>query len=202
MGNNSEIVKPSVLLVEGSSDKKVIVCLLQYLEIQNVQVMAYGGKNRIQEQVRALLKVSGFSSVEKLGVIRDADDSRDTAFESLSDCLTRSGLGKPPADGTLVGSHLAVGVFILPDNNGAGELEDLLLESVVDSPPFQCVEPFGDCVSKLDISPKSISKSKALAYVAAMPDYCHEMGVAAQKGYWNFDADCFEPLKRFLSSFA
>ena len=45
-------------------------------------------------------------------------------------------------------------------------------------------------------------KARAHAYLTTMPHPHASVGVAAQKGYWNFDHEAFEGVRRFLMSLA
>jgi hypothetical protein len=75
---------------------------------------------------------------------------------------------------------------------------------VEDQPAMKCVNEFASCVSTLPVSPKNISKSKAavfkaLTFLAAQHENVDRVGLAAQKGYWNFDSPALDELKQFLS---
>ena len=60
---------------------------------------------------------------------------------------------------------------------------------------FQCAEEAGDSIDRPD-------KARARAYLAMKPDQHVSVGVAARKGYWNFDHDAFDGVRGFLTSLA
>ncbi len=195
------ISRSKLLLVEGKDEVSVFERLIDQLCINDIQTIDVGGKDQFQRRFPALMVRPGFTQVEQIGLIRDADDSFADAFDSLCGVLMAAGYPTPSANGLFSSGKPAIGVFVLPNNQTNGVLEDLLVDSVDQTDAFNCVDSFSDCISELENRPKNLSKSKAQAYLAAMPDECRSVGVAAQKGYWNFDASCFEPLKSFLLNF-
>lgn len=190
-----------LLLVEGQDEVSVFDRLANQMNISNIQTFDVGGKDQFPKRFPALIVLPGFAQVEQIGLIRDADDNHADAFASLCGVLTKEGFPKPPGDHSFSPGSPAIGVFILPNNKDNGVLEDLLVESVDQTEAFNCVDSFSDCISELENRPKNLSKSRAQAYLAAMPDECRSVGVGAKKKYWDFDAPCFDPLKSFLSNF-
>jgi len=77
-------------------------------------------------------------------------------------------------------------------------LEDLFLESVKNHEAMKCVNDFIACSQELQEAPKNISKAKAQVFLAAKPRIANSIGLAAQKGYWNFNSEKLQPLINFL----
>jgi hypothetical protein len=44
-----------------------------------------------------------------------------------------------------------------------------------------------------------LTKTKAQAYLALMPEIANSVGRGAQKGYWNFDSSELTPLIHFIN---
>ena len=92
-----------------------------------------------------------------------------------------------------------VGVFILPDNQRSGMLEDLCLGSVASDLALPCVDEFFDCVAKAtNRQPGNLAKARIQAWLASHPEPDNRLGLAAQKGYWPWAAPAFAPLIAFL----
>ena len=195
-----------MLLVEGADDAKLCVELMDFLGIKSLYIRGAGGKTKLRSEILALQAYSGLHRLRRIGVMRDADSNFEDAFRSVGGSIADAGFPVPEVAGQFTDNEPSsysprFGVFICPDNSSPGVIEDLCIESVMDSDEFSCVEPFSQCVSGLSNPPKSLSKSKALAFMAAQKEVCDDIGLAAKMKYWNFNAPCFEPLKSFLLNF-
>ena len=170
--------------------------------ITDFEVYEVGGKQQFKDKLPALVKRRGFSDVEVLAVVRDADNDANTAFESIRNILKKEKLEPPVQINQFSESSPKIGIFIMPGTSDTGMLEDLCLKTVEHHPAMVCVESFIDCVSKLENSPNrnSIAKAKAQAFLAAMPELANSVGVGAQKGYWNFNSEELTDLKSFIDN--
>jgi hypothetical protein len=173
--------------------------LLTHIGITSCEILEVGGKNKFKDKLPALIKMQGFSKVQILSVIRDADDNAITTFKSIVSILNKEGLNPPTQMNQFSNGNPTVGIFVMPGNSDKGMLEHLCLQTVETHPAMRCVLPFNECVSSLQNPPSILIKSKALAFLAAMPKYVNSVGLAAQKGYWNFDSDKLDSLKSFLN---
>lgn len=150
-----------------------------------------------------------------LGVLRDADDREETAFQSVADTLRHVGLPAParPCERVegrfeLAKRDVAVAVMILPGNGRPGALESLCVEAVRDAPVARCVDDLFRCVEDIrgcdataeEDAARVASRDKAWANayitIGDRPDV--HVGVAASKGVWPLDAPAFEGLREFL----
>lgn len=128
-----------VLLVEGKDDKEVVkhFCRAHGIEVDwgIEQVKGTDGGEGVEyllDQVPVRLKESG---IKRLGVLVDADENAQGRWESLRDRLRRKGYKSLPENpepgGILVdltddfGPKL-FGVWIMPNNEKSGMLEDFL----------------------------------------------------------------------------
>ena len=105
--------------------------LIEYLEINNIQVNSYGGKDNLNNYLKTLPLIPGFSNLRSLGITRDADESFDDASKSIEYSLTKHKLNEI--------ENLKIEKFILPDNSSPGMLEDLCLKSI-HTDPISCIE--------------------------------------------------------------
>ncbi|MBF0344004.1 MAG: hypothetical protein HQL06_07220 [Nitrospirae bacterium] len=195
-----------ILAVEGKDEKNFFEALLKYLNIEGCEIRDVGGKYKFKKNLKGLTKTTGFKRLRYIAIIRDADESADSAFQSIVNILKELKLPTPakmnqfttasPTDGMP-----AVGIYIMPGNSETGMLEDLCLKTVYDNPALKCVERFIDCCSTtLSEQPKIVAKAKAQAFLSAMPDIVKSVGEGAAKGYWNFESDVLTDLKDFLQN--
>ncbi|CAB3288029.1 protein of unknown function [Methanocaldococcus lauensis] len=118
----------------------------------------------------------------------------------------------------------------MPNNKDKGMLEDLCLKSVKDSPLIKCVDRLFECANQMyengevkkyfekyeyfknkefyrkifsesNGKIKNIAKAKAQAYLSVMPIIVKSVGEGAKKGYWNFESEELNELKKFLEYF-
>lgn len=90
-------------------------------------------------------------------------------------------------------------IFILPDAQTPGMLEDLCLRAVADDPVMPCVQEFFDCIQRrCDTSPGTMPKAKTHAFLASRERPGLRLGEAAMKGYWPWADPAFDEVRRFL----
>lgn len=191
--------KKRLLVVEGKDGINFSKKLLEYIGIlDSVDIRCSEGKDNFKNLMPGFMFATGFKNIEKIAVIRDADENADDAFKSITGVLEKTGLQSPKRPGEFSSSSPSVGVFIMPDNSSEGMLEDLCLESVKNHEAMRCVDDFIACTQTLKETPKNISKAKVQVFLAAKPGITYSLGLAAQKGYWNFNSEKLQPLIKFL----
>lgn len=197
------ISQKKLLAVEGKDDVEFFEALLKDMKIGECEIREVGGKDQFKNKIPALVKVPGFSNVQRLGIIRDADKNPSAAFDSIVNILKKEKLnGK-----SLVGPKkinqfgrgiIKIGIYLMPGKSQLGMLEDLCLKTVENQPAMKCVDFFVECASKLKKKPRNLSKTKVQTYLAAMPEIVNSLGIGAKKGYWNFGSSELNDLKSFL----
>ncbi len=193
------IREKKLLLVEGGDEKNFFQAFLNHLQIIHVQIVSVGGKDQFATRFPRVVKVPGFSQVESLVVIRDADKDAQAAFQSIVYFLKKHGLPAPERPEEFTQEKPYVGIFIMPGSSEQGMLEDLCLKTVTNHPAMKCVEQFADCVSHLPEPPKVMAKARAHAFLAAMPKLIESVGRAAESHYWDFHSPKLANLRQFLA---
>lgn len=122
-----------VLLVEGIDDEHVLKHICGERGVGQLdEVKPQGDVRRLLENFPVRLKES---DIEALGVVIDADTDLAARWQSLRDRLSKAGFQSVPADPAPEGTVLApppdtllprVGIWIMPDNQTRGILEDFL----------------------------------------------------------------------------
>ncbi len=194
------IDQKKVLTVEGKDEVKFFNALLKYIGITGFEIRHVNGKGNFKSKLPALVRSSGFSDVQVLAVIRDADADASGAFESIKNILKKEGLNPPSQMNQFSNGKPTIGIFIMPGNSDTGMLENLCLKTVKNDPAMECVKAFINCVSKLKEPPHNMPKAEAQAFLAAMPKIANSVGLGAQKGYWNFDSNEIADLKSFINT--
>lgn len=179
------------LLVEGKDLENFFGAFIKYLSLENIQIQDFGGVDELPPFLKQFVKAPDFSIVRRIGIIRDAEvKSIDDVSKSIQSALKNT---DPPIDDNLVQ------MFILPDNKNKGMLETLLCKTFADTGENFCINSFFECVKKLPgNSVKRYDKARAHAFLATREDPHVSVGVAAKKGYWDFDHGAFADVKSFL----
>jgi hypothetical protein len=196
-----QIVKPKLLIGEGKDEQVFCEALLRHLGLTGVQVGEYGGKDKLADVLYAFPRRPDFPQVVSLGILRDADGDAGGAFQKVCTALRNANLAYPVAHSQGAGASPRVSVFILPDGQNDGMLEDLCLAAVQADPATPCVEEFFTCVQRQSgRQPRIPAKARVQAWLASHLESDLRMGLAAQRGYWPFDAPTFSPLITFVRS--
>ena len=196
-----EIRNNKIIAVEGAGDVGFFVALLKKMKIKGVYVTALNGKNNFNKDLPDLQKRPGFSDVTHFAIIRDKNG--DDAFKSVCNILVdkMNFANVPVGNGQFASNIPRVGIFIMPGDEIKGNMiEDLCLKTVEGYPAMVCVNEFASGVSKLEKPPKSLSKTKTQAFLAAQENITNTIGLGAQKGYWDLDSSCLDELKAFLEN--
>jgi hypothetical protein len=199
------------LLVEGRVPEMFFrEMIAAYGLLSAVEVRTFGdvSKENLQTYLEVFAQKAVFKEkVTRLGVIRDAErSSAASAFQSVQAALRGAGLPVPNAINGLEGTPLAVGIFILPDCEGPGMLEDLCLHAIAEAESsattafLPCVDEFFACLAKQKQKPENTGKARFAGYALARDVIDPQLGRAAQKGAIPWSAKVFGPLRAFLSA--
>ncbi len=162
------------LLVEGNDDKRFFEAFMRHLGETAVAVEIYGGKENLGNRLVNLSGRLNSLAAASVGIVRDADESAQSAFDSVIGSLRRVNLPTPDAPNTPTDRDgLRVSVLILPPDREQGELENVCLRSIESAADLQCVETYFDCLSKVEplISANHLAKARLHSYLAAGPVY-------------------------------
>ncbi|HAJ80011.1 MAG TPA: hypothetical protein DCO75_09600 [Fibrobacteres bacterium] len=206
MRNNFVFESKSLLLVEGKDECNFFKALLGHLDIQDIQLLDIGGKDKFPFEFLALYNAEGFNKIERLGFVRDAETNKaQSAFNSICNILKKTHLPLPSQMGIVTINKIPrIGIFIMPDNTGSGMLENLCLETLKTLPVNFCIKNFVDCFlqqqSKEEKQNFNDFKARVQAYLSTRSPIVNTLGLGAIKGYWDFSHFCFDNIKNFLTS--
>ena len=226
MDKKTRIISNNILAVEGNDECNFFQALLKHINIESIQWQHYiierekdpnfsldhnivqlidiGGRKKFKKEFDALEVIDGVSSIRKLGLVRDAEELKATsAFQSICSVLQSHNLPIPDAMNSIKQINLLrVGIFIMPDNQGAGMLENLCLKTLKGQKIERCIDEFVTCFS-LVMQPDENEKfdepkARVQSYLSARAPIVNSLGLAALRGFWNFNHNCFDEIKTFL----
>ncbi|MDI6793302.1 MAG: hypothetical protein QME81_10610, partial [bacterium] len=111
-----KIKEKKILVVEGIDEKLFFSALISHLNLTGIQILPIGGKTQLRSNLKALQIPKDFASVISLGVVRDADEDAERAFQSVQDALRDAGLPFPSQAMVATDTNPRVTVIILPRN--------------------------------------------------------------------------------------
>jgi len=226
MDKKTRIISNNILAVEGNDECNFFQALLRHINIESIQWCQYiikrendpdftldhntvqlidiGGKDNFKREFEALAIIDGFSNIEKLGLIRDAEDRRAMeAFQSICTILRNNNLPVPDSMNSIkIDSSPRLGVFIMPDNQGTGMLETLCLHTLNRQQIESCIDEFISCFSQVmqqdEIEKFNEPKARVQSYLSSRAPIVNSLGLAAQRGFWDLSHSCFDDIKIFL----
>jgi len=205
MDKNFRINRSKLLAVEGKDECNFFDSFFEHLGFSGIQTVNIGGKNKFRTEFPLLYGLEGFHQITHLGFVRDAEmHPAQSAFDSVCGILKEYQLPYPvKINSILHDSTKSVGIFIMPDNQGTGMLENLCLESITEMPVQSCLNSFIDCFQRNQTKEEkevfNEPKARVQAYLATRSPIANSLGMGAQKKYWNFDHYCFDGIRQFLA---
>ncbi len=131
-----------VLIVEGQDDLHVV----RHLSLSDPEMPPFciREKHSVAEllsSIRGEILVEGRTAV---GILVDANDDPKARWQAVAHRIRAAGIeppSSPDPDGTIIDGAPRVGVWLMPDNESPGELEDFIAEMV---PPGDAVWPLSE----------------------------------------------------------
>lgn len=129
-----------LLLVEGPDDQHVVRHLWERRHGRGLpfQISPRGGVEGVIESIRDEAQASGR---EALGILVDGNNDLSARWQSISDRLASLDIqtpATPPSGGLIIDATIGmprIGVWMMPDNQSRGELEDFVAQMVPDDDP-------------------------------------------------------------------
>lgn len=159
-----------LLSVEGWIDKSIVESIVKQNQSKaNICVKPYGGVNNLVNDIKNTINSPGIMAV---GIVVDADDNPTERWEMISDQVRRAGINlpaDPDPGGVITDSIPRVGVWLMPDNQSCGEIEDFVTGLIPDNDPvWSRAEGYIDNIPEdhRKFCSAKISKAKTYAWVS------------------------------------
>jgi hypothetical protein len=203
-----KVEQTKLLVVEGNDDQAVVEALLNYQRLDNIHIHSVRSKENFREFFKIFSKSSELRNgfIESFAIICDADNSIENTLTQMTNILRDFGLTPPASNAEYSNNSPRAGIFIITDGNtSTGTLEHMLANSVSTTSGMQCVSGFIQNIQALPgnvpDSTNNAAKRTARSYILTHSGRpLSSIGVAAQRGCWDFEHACFTPLKSFLST--
>ena len=154
--NDRKQPKRILLIVEGTDDERFLDWLLQGAGLTDFEVQPVDGVDNCRNAITALLlRAAAIEQTKAAVAVVDADDHPDRRRASYSECLRRYAKG------------LRHGVYLFPDDEQRGTLEDLCFRATTDQVRRQCAAGLIECLETAGYREANPSKTQVQAYIAS-----------------------------------
>ena len=187
---DDDLPPPRLLLVEGEDDKHVVRNLRdRQPDMPHFDICDKGGFPNLKNSIGPEIKAPGRTA---LGILVDANDDLTARRQAIADCLGRAAainLPPPPAAqaGSVVDGTPRVGVWLMPDNQSAGELEDFIQKLIpAGDPVWPRAETYIDDIPTDDrkFATEKMLRAQIHAWLATRAEP-RKMGAAIGRGDLN-----------------
>ena len=157
-----------MLLVEGPDDEHVVAHLCARSGLaRNFDIGQKGGFPELSKSIPVELAAPGRSA---LGVVVDANDNPAARWQAVRDRCERRGItlpSEPDPGGVVVEGRPRVGVWLMPDNQNPGQLEDLVAAMIpAEDVVWRLAQEFVDRIPEPE-RPRPAIKAQVHAWLAA-----------------------------------
>ncbi len=122
------IEKTLALLVEGAAYVATLSKMLDAHTAFAVQIFNFKQEGvTLRQYMKAFVRLKGFSKLEAIGVICDAEESHTGTSQSVRDVFSGLGLPRPEASSSFTHGPPRTGYLIVPDGKKSGCLEHAFL---------------------------------------------------------------------------
>ena len=84
------------LLVEGNDQRNFFKALTKHLSVPNIRIQNFGGVDELREFLSGFAGIPNFAKVRRMGIVRHAETSANSAFRSVRSALRNTHLPAPP----------------------------------------------------------------------------------------------------------
>ncbi len=209
-----------VLLVEGQDDKHVVRHLCKQHQStlsffipdkddpqvtvsdrQAISIEDKGGIELLLESINLEIQVSGRQAV---GILVDANSDLAARWDEVTGRLQKAGIKfpkSPSPDGTIIQAKPRIGIWLMPDNTSAGELEDFVTKMIpTEDPVWPLSLSYIEGIPEADrkFSEKKKLRAQLYAWLAAREDP-RRMGLAIRARDLKVDGDLSKKFVAWLN---
>ena len=191
-----------VLLVEGQDDKHVVRHLCHRHE--STPSFSISDKDNITQLLESIGPEINVSGRQAVGILVDANDDVTGRWNAIQNRLRRADIEPPPSpspDGTIIQAKPRIGIWLMPDNTSAGELEDFVTKMIpTEDPVWPLSLSYIEGIPEADrkFSEKKKLRAQLYAWLAAREDP-RRMGLAIRARDLKVDGDLSKKFVAWLN---
>ena len=191
-----ELEKEKIIIIEGPDDESFLQILMKKISLK-VDFLPIKGKNL----PTVLDVISKSLNIKKVGIMLDADKSREKTIEKLKLSLEKFDFPVPETELKIKTKGKKSVVFVItPHEGNRGNLETIFLENVKSSytEMFDCIENYLSCIKKYDptkFTNLNLDKVKCKILLSSLQE---SVGVGNARKFWNLNHPSLKPFYEFL----
>lgn len=183
MDNPDTLIQNRVLLVEGQNDKHVVrhICG-RHPSMPSFDIVDKGGVTELLDSISIEIRAPGRQAV---GFLVDSNRDLMARWDEIRHQILRAEIRLPlspdPA-GTIIEGTPRVGIWLMPDNESSGELEDFVEQMIpAGDPVWPLSQRYIDGIPQANrkFAPPKTLRAQLYAWLAAREDP-RQMGLAIQ----------------------
>ena len=194
-----------ILLVEGTDEKYVTqrLCEREYPSLA-FTILNKGGVDKLIPSITGEASRSGLQAI---GILLDANEDFSGRWQQVTDRLRRIGINPPDSphpNGTIIDGtprKPRVGIWIMPDNEATGELEDFVIQMIPDGDAvWPLSKRYIDEIPRAEqrFPSKKTPRAQLYAWLAAREDF-RQMGLAIRAGDLSVDGELCQKFVAWLT---
>jgi hypothetical protein len=193
------IKRPVALIVEGNDYFRTLLSQIDGpQEFDQVQLWNYSEHGNLERFIALLKTLRCFDTVRAIGVIRDCEESREIASNSVRRSFTNNQLQPPDSPGVRRDGTRALGYLLMPHDQDSGCLENALLSAATPELRIQCADEFLTCVNDPERNDNWRAKVRVHSLIAAADNPAWTIGESARAGLWNFSHESLHIMLKFI----
>ena len=191
-----------VLLVEGQDDEHVVRHL--YHRHESTPSFSISDKDNITQLLESIGPEINVSGRQAVGILVDANDDVTGRWNAIQNRLRRADIEpplSPSPDGTIIQARPRIGIWLMPDNTSAGELEDFVTKMIpTEDPVWPLSLSYIEGIPEADrkFSEKKKLRAQLYAWLAAREDP-RRMGLAIRARDLKVDGDLSKKFVAWLN---
>ena len=213
MNDIEQIKSNRLLLVEGNDEKWFCIHLLETIGLNensdnlDIQVIDIQGNQNFGFALNTITKFPNFDDVTTIGFVRDAEKNpAESSYKSTCATIKKyiSNYPIPEIGKVKMENGFKCGIFIMPNNETPGMLENLCLESVKTNSLYDKAENYVEqaetLLTKTDKVKYNKPKAMVQTYLAGQSEIVNTLANAAKKKIWDFSSPAFSDFGTFLKN--
>lgn len=193
-----------ILLVEGQNDRHVIRHLcMRHQSVPSFSILDKGGIEPLLDAIEA--EITDVENRQAIGILVDANDDPAARWHAIASRLSEEGIAvsrvRDPA-GTIIDTvnKPRVGIWLMPDNTSAGELEDFVAQMIPgEDPVWPLSQQYIEGIPAADrkFAAHKTLRAQIHAWLAAREDP-RQMGLAIGTGDLDIDGPLCQKFVAWL----
>jgi len=193
------IQRPVAVIVEGNDYFRLLLSQVDGpQEFEQVQLWNFSEHGNLERFIALFKTLRGYDTVRAIGVIRDCEESRETASNGVRRSLANNQLQLPELPGIKHDGTRALGYLLMPHDQQSGCLENALLSAATPAQRLDCARDFLACVNDPERNDSWRAKVQVHSLIAAARNPAWTIKESAEAGLWDFSHASLQVMLTFI----